>query len=257
MSQNTQSFKDGNSSNQDKLDKIIIRNDDCNEIGKTRYLRNKKKRIYQEFETNQLKDSSKGYHTGRWTQEEHKKFIQGLFLYGNDWKQIQNLIETRSCPQARSHAQKFFVKLQRSNFLDLKIDEKLSSVKILLDYANTLKSKDKEKLVQKLYEIHLDDEEISIKFSPSKEENNDKKDGVKCNNYNNIHFSNNVNYVNTLNSQSNNHPAKNIKTSFDDYSENNSEKFSNFFSFNHFCQDNNKPVNKTKDLEYKGIFYFT
>jgi len=122
MTQNTQSFKDGNFLNQDKLDKIIIRNDDSNEIGKNRCLRNKKKRIYQEFETNQLKDSSKGYQTGRWTQEEHKKFIQGLFLYGNDWKQIQSLIETRSCPQARSHAQKFFVKLQRSNFLDLKID---------------------------------------------------------------------------------------------------------------------------------------
>jgi len=27
-------------------------------------------------------------HGGRWTQEEHKKFIKGLKIYGKDWIQI-------------------------------------------------------------------------------------------------------------------------------------------------------------------------
>ena len=27
--------------------------------------------------------------TGRWNQEEHKKFIEALFIYGNEWKKVQ------------------------------------------------------------------------------------------------------------------------------------------------------------------------
>ena len=33
---------------------------------------------------------------GRWTQEEHKKFLKGLKIFGKDWFQIQNYIGTRS-----------------------------------------------------------------------------------------------------------------------------------------------------------------
>jgi hypothetical protein len=33
---------------------------------------------------------------GRWTQDEHIKFIKGLKLFGKDWFKIQNYIGTRS-----------------------------------------------------------------------------------------------------------------------------------------------------------------
>jgi SHAQKYF class myb-like DNA-binding protein len=51
------------------------------------------------------------YNEGKWTDEEHIKFLQGLIMYGKNWNKIQKYIITRTCPQTRSHAQKFFRKL--------------------------------------------------------------------------------------------------------------------------------------------------
>ena len=51
--------------------------------------------------------------TGRWTEDEHSKFIKGILEYGNDWKMVQKIIKTRSSTQARSHAQKFFLKINK------------------------------------------------------------------------------------------------------------------------------------------------
>src|SRR4051812_44973771 len=53
------------------------------------------------------------YSTGRWSQEEHNKFIEAMFLYGNEWKRVQQHIKTRSSTQARSHAQKFFIRIKK------------------------------------------------------------------------------------------------------------------------------------------------
>jgi SHAQKYF class myb-like DNA-binding protein len=50
---------------------------------------------------------------GRWTREEHFRFIEALKLYGKEWRRVQQHVGTRSSTQARSHAQKFFVKLER------------------------------------------------------------------------------------------------------------------------------------------------
>lgn len=32
--------------------------------------------------------SSKGYNTGRWTEEEHERFLQALELYGKKWNKV-------------------------------------------------------------------------------------------------------------------------------------------------------------------------
>jgi SHAQKYF class myb-like DNA-binding protein len=53
------------------------------------------------------------FSTGRWTHEEHVKFIEAMFLFGNEWKRVQEHIKTRSSTQARSHAQKFFIRLKK------------------------------------------------------------------------------------------------------------------------------------------------
>jgi SHAQKYF class myb-like DNA-binding protein len=53
--------------------------------------------------------------TGRWTREEHFRFLEALKLYGKEWKRVQMHVGTRSSTQARSHAQKFFVKLEKKN----------------------------------------------------------------------------------------------------------------------------------------------
>jgi SHAQKYF class myb-like DNA-binding protein len=52
-------------------------------------------------------------HTGRWTREEHEAFLQGLRRYGKEWKKVAALVKTRTVVQTRTHAQKYFQKLQK------------------------------------------------------------------------------------------------------------------------------------------------
>ena len=50
---------------------------------------------------------------GRWELSEHKRFVEGLSKFNLNWKKIRNYVETRSITQIRSHAQKYFNKLER------------------------------------------------------------------------------------------------------------------------------------------------
>ena len=52
-----------------------------------------------------------GENVGRWTKAEHGRFLEGLELYGKEWKQIASLVNSRSVVQTRTHAQKYFQKL--------------------------------------------------------------------------------------------------------------------------------------------------
>lgn len=56
-----------------------------------------------------------GQSTGRWTHEEHQTFLQGLGTCGREWKKVASLIPTRSSAQIRSHAQKYFSKVQKED----------------------------------------------------------------------------------------------------------------------------------------------
>ena len=58
-------------------------------------------------------EPSVAFNTGRWTEEEHSKFLKGILDYGNEWKMVRKVIKTRSSTQARSHAQKFFLKIKK------------------------------------------------------------------------------------------------------------------------------------------------
>ncbi|CAH0474520.1 unnamed protein product [Peronospora belbahrii] len=58
--------------------------------------------------------SSKG---GRWTSEEHAAFLEGIRLYGKDWRRVAQVVKTRSAVQTRTHAQKYLLKFAgRSTF---------------------------------------------------------------------------------------------------------------------------------------------
>lgn len=48
--------------------------------------------------------------TGRWTHEEHERFLQGLEMYGKKWTKVAEVVRTRTTVQVRSHAQKYFQK---------------------------------------------------------------------------------------------------------------------------------------------------
>ena len=45
-------------------------------------------------------DADEGFSRGRWTQEEHERFLQALHFYGRDWSKVQNFVKTRSSTQA-------------------------------------------------------------------------------------------------------------------------------------------------------------
>ena len=53
-------------------------------------------------------------HTGRWTKEEHEAFLAALQKYGKEWKKVAGKVKTRTVVQTRTHAQKYFQKLQKS-----------------------------------------------------------------------------------------------------------------------------------------------
>jgi SHAQKYF class myb-like DNA-binding protein len=54
---------------------------------------------------------------GRWSEHEHLVFLDGLRLYGKQWKTIAGMIGTRTVVQVRTHAQKYFQKVDRSSSL--------------------------------------------------------------------------------------------------------------------------------------------
>ena len=60
-----------------------------------------------------MSGESKPANQGRWRKDEHCRFLEALKLYGKSWKKVQAHVTTRTSTQARSHAQKFFVKLEK------------------------------------------------------------------------------------------------------------------------------------------------
>ena len=68
---------------------------------------------------------------GRWTQEEHDKFIEGLKLFGKDWRRIEEHIGSRTCSQIRSHAQKYFNRLHRDIAKGIKRHDEMQAAIVL------------------------------------------------------------------------------------------------------------------------------
>ena len=99
------------------------------------------------------------YAAGRWNLDEHKKFIEAIIKYGNDWKEVQKYIGTRSSSQARSHAQKFFIKLkqdQSKSKISNVIDYSNSSIKTFHDALQSLQPDKKQKIIQELENVVFD-----------------------------------------------------------------------------------------------------
>ncbi len=106
----------------------------------------KKKNSILEKETNYL--------TGRWNFEEHKKFIEAIIKFGNNWKLVQKHIKTRSSTQARSHAQKFFIKLKKAKLIsNNNFDLTNSSIKMLHETLSELNENEYEKIFEELNNV--------------------------------------------------------------------------------------------------------
>ena len=120
-----------------------------------------------------------GTKRGRWTEKEQEQFLEGIMKFGNEWKNIQKYVQTRTPTQIRSHAQKFFLKLKRNlntfnisseEFKNMKEDN--FSIKCFFEYlfSNDLQNNAFEKISKekfmRLFEL----------FSNEKKENSEKKE---------------------------------------------------------------------------------
>jgi SHAQKYF class myb-like DNA-binding protein len=81
---------------------------------------------------------------GRWTYEEHNKFLKAIYLYGINWKKIRKFIDTRSTNQLRSHAQKFYLRLKNYKNDSLGIDLSVDSIENFKDMIKIIKQKELE-----------------------------------------------------------------------------------------------------------------
>lgn len=49
-----------------------------------------------------------------WSEQEHDKFLEALQLFDRDWKKIEAFVGSKTVIQIRSHAQKYFLKVQKN-----------------------------------------------------------------------------------------------------------------------------------------------
>ena len=76
--------------------------------------------------------SQKEIHSGRWSTTENILFLSGVVQFGNNWKKIQENIKTRTTTQARSHAQKIFIKIKNKHIID--ISSNINTIQELFEF---------------------------------------------------------------------------------------------------------------------------
>ena len=106
---------------------------------------------------------------GKWTDEEHEKFIEGILIFGTEWKKVQEIIKTRSSEQARSHRQKFF---KRFKDLIKENEEKHKRKKKEKIFENVLKEMLPTKKVNNLTQNQKEKLLIAISYNVKVEKNN-------------------------------------------------------------------------------------
>lgn len=133
-----------------------------------------KKLKLKEKKISKMKRSNhESYITGRWNLDEHQRFVEAIIKFGNDWKQVQKYVKTRSSTQARSHAQKFFVKIKKAQILKFNLDLSKNSIKMLHDLMNNMSSDESKKMIKALN---------SVAFEKKVQNKKEKKNSKKINN---------------------------------------------------------------------------
>lgn len=145
------------------------------------------------------------YNIGRWTEEEHRRFIEAILKYGNDWKNVQKHIRTRSSTQSRSHSQKFFLKIKNYDLFDFK--DRKPCISSLNDLAKNLEEKQIESMTDLLisyeYQENPDKKNTNEKLlqkKRKKEQNYYYEEDNESKNYNNANYNNlaHFNYYNNI-----------------------------------------------------------
>jgi len=82
------------------------------------------------------------YNIGKWSDDEHERFLEAIKIYGNLWKKVRDCVGTRSCAQIRSHCQKFFRRKRNMKIQELRKTNRLKGMVFLVieeyyNYANS------------------------------------------------------------------------------------------------------------------------
>ena len=147
--------------------KSRYKNDNVNLFFKKRQKKEKqricsKKKLFQAYKLFYKDDSIKntnGANGGRWSYEEHIKFIESFVNYGKKWNIIQKYIGTRICKQIISHAQKFFLRLKRLNTDNYNFNfrknniQSLSNIINVIAKSNNTRKNDKKYIIDTLIDL--------------------------------------------------------------------------------------------------------
>jgi SHAQKYF class myb-like DNA-binding protein len=146
---NTDNMKNDELSN---ISKAIIKENEKNDISKKENL--SKIIIFKKNNHKEKKDKKGNLNEGRWSYEEHIKFIEALVKFGKNWKDVQKYVGTRTTAQARSHAQKFLLKLKMFKANNSAFDFSNSNIKNLLNVIEEIKRKKNNDEDEKQYVIN-------------------------------------------------------------------------------------------------------
>ena len=117
---------------------------------------------------------------GRWSYDEHIKFIKAYINFGKNYKLSQKYIGTRNKKQIKSHAQKFFKKLKRLKNKDFDFSD--DNIKNFSDIFQLIEEKNKNNVNKEEYIINI---LISLSNSIKKTKNNFLNKKTKFNFLNN------------------------------------------------------------------------
>ena len=103
----------------------------------------KLKKIIKKINNKNILEENKIINEGRWNEEENLRFLEAIYNYGNDWKEVKRYICTRTINQVRSHAQKFMLKLKTFKDSTIGIDFTTKLINKLSDIVDVIKSSEK------------------------------------------------------------------------------------------------------------------
>ena len=115
---------------------------------------------------------NKNINEGRWSSDEHIRFLRAYINFGKKYKLSQKYIGSRNSMQIRSHAQKFFLKLK--NLKNEQFDFTTDNIKNLLDVFELIKANNKTNIDNKEYIVNTLIE--LCKNTPKNELNSSKGD---------------------------------------------------------------------------------
>ena len=96
-------------------------------------------------------DKANGINEGRWSFDEHIKFIEGIILFKKNWFKVAKYVGTRGKEQARSHSRYFYLKLKKIKNNKFNVNFQNRNTKNIFDIIYLLKERNKSNNDEKEY----------------------------------------------------------------------------------------------------------